>query len=123
LNEAPAPVGGGLARFSQAATVIREIETVAGDCTDVQLTEAAARDIKPMLSVDVSRPCDTPAMTDDEILAAALADGFELEERVCQDRWVHGWHRGDDDRWPCYRTRGEALRWMADRLRRQGVFR
>ncbi len=69
-----------------------------------------------------SRPCDTPIMTDDEILAAALADGFELEERVLEDRWVHGWHRGDDDRWPCYRTRGEALRWMADRLRRVAVF-
>jgi hypothetical protein len=61
-------------------------------------------------------------MTDAEILDAAQADGFQLEERVCRGQWVHGWRRGDDERWPCFLTRREALSWMADRLTRCAVF-
>jgi hypothetical protein len=30
-------------------------------------------------------------MTDDEVLDEARVDGFELEERACQDAWVWGW--------------------------------
>jgi hypothetical protein len=41
-------------------------------------------------------------MTDDEVLRHAALDGFELEERACQDAWVWGWCRGDDGGWPCY---------------------
>jgi len=59
---------------------------------------------------------------DDETIRAAAGEGFELEERVCRDAWVWGWARGDDTRWPCYLTRDEAVRWMADRLRRVRVF-
>jgi hypothetical protein len=33
-----------------------------------------------------------------------------------------GWHRGGDERFPCYLTRDEAARWMADRLNRVRVF-
>jgi hypothetical protein len=42
-------------------------------------------------------------MTDEEVLAAAYAEGFELDERVASytGDWAWGWHRGDDDRWPC----------------------
>ena len=61
-------------------------------------------------------------MRDDEILAAAESDGFELEERVCRGEWVHGWRRGDDERHPCSLTEREALSYMANRLRRMAVF-
>jgi hypothetical protein len=61
-------------------------------------------------------------MTDDEVLDAARSDGFELEERTCRGRWVHGWRRGEDQRFPCFRTRREALSWMGDRLTRSAVF-
>jgi hypothetical protein len=62
------------------------------------------------------------AMTDSEIISAAQYDGFELEERVCRGEWVHGWRRGDDERWPCFRTRREELSWMDGRLARRAVF-
>jgi hypothetical protein len=61
-------------------------------------------------------------MTDDEVLSAAARDGFELEERPVCGQWVWGWCRGDDTRWPCYRERDQALRWMADRILRVAVF-
>ena len=48
--------------------------------------------------------------------------GFELEERPLQGRWIWGWRRGDDMRFPCYVSEREALSWMADRLRRTAVF-
>jgi hypothetical protein len=57
-----------------------------------------------------------------DTITEALADGFELEERVCGDQWVWGWRRGEDERWPCYLTRDEAVRWMADRLNRVRIF-
>jgi hypothetical protein len=61
-------------------------------------------------------------MTDDEVLAEAMVDGFELVERTCGEQWVHGWARGDDERWPCYLERRQAINWMRDRLRRGRVF-
>jgi len=61
-------------------------------------------------------------MTDDEMLDRARADGFELGERTRGGEWVWGWARGDDERWPCYRERRQAINWMADRLRRGRVF-
>jgi hypothetical protein len=61
-------------------------------------------------------------MTDDDVLARAAEEGFELEERACQDAWVWGWCRGDDQRWPCYHERRWAIDWMRDRLSRGRVF-
>ena len=61
-------------------------------------------------------------MTDDEVLAEAAAEGFELEERPLGDKWVWGWHRGDDTRWPCYGEERQALNWMRDRLSRGRAF-
>ena len=58
-------------------------------------------------------------MTDDEVLEAAATEGFDLHERITphtgHEAW--GWHRGDDDRWPCYLERRLAISWMRDRLR------
>ena len=61
-------------------------------------------------------------MTDDAVLDLALADGFELSERTCRDAWVWGWARGNDERWPCFLARRQAIGWMRDRLSRGRVF-
>jgi hypothetical protein len=61
-------------------------------------------------------------VTDDELLEHACADGYDLEERACQDAWLWGWCRGDDRRLPCYLEQRQAINWMADRLRRERVF-
>jgi len=61
-------------------------------------------------------------MIEADVISEAVRGGFELEERPLGDAWVWGWSRGDDTRWPCYLTRGEALRWMVDRLQRVRVF-
>ena len=61
-------------------------------------------------------------MTDDEVVAEAAVDGFELEERACQDAWVWGWCRGDDQRWPFYLEERQAIDWMRDRLTRGRAF-
>jgi hypothetical protein len=61
-------------------------------------------------------------MTDDEVIDRAALDGFELVERTCGSKRVHGWARGDDERWPCFLEQRQAINWMADRLRRSGVF-
>jgi hypothetical protein len=50
------------------------------------------------------------------------AEGFELDEKPLNDKWVWAWHRGDDWRWPCYGEERHALEWMADRLRRKAIF-
>jgi hypothetical protein len=57
-----------------------------------------------------------------DVLAEAAERGFTLEERPLRGRWVWGWRRGDDTRWPCFLTEREALSYMADRLRRTAVF-
>ena len=61
-------------------------------------------------------------MTDEEVFELAALDGFELEERACQNAWVWGWCRGDDRRWPCYYEQRQAVDWMRDRLSRGRVF-
>jgi hypothetical protein len=61
-------------------------------------------------------------MTDDEVIAAARAEGFELIEKPLNGRWVVGWARGEDTRWPCYLEERQALNWMRDRLRRSRTF-
>jgi hypothetical protein len=59
------------------------------------------------------------------VIALAFGEaGVELEERVCDTgQWVWGWHRDDDTRFPCYLERGQAIEYMADRLRRGAIFR
>jgi hypothetical protein len=61
-------------------------------------------------------------MDDDEVLDQARAEGFELIEKALDGRWVLGWARGDDDRWPCYLEEHQAVDWMRDRLRRSRAF-
>lgn len=62
-------------------------------------------------------------MTDDEVVAAAVGDGFELEERPVGGAWCWAWARGDDTRWPAFTTKGQAIEWMRQRLHRVAVFR
>ena len=64
-------------------------------------------------------------MSDDDVLEAAVDEGFDLHERLAGDVGPEcwGWHRGDDDRWPCFLERRQAISWMGDRRRRSGVFR
>ncbi len=57
-----------------------------------------------------------------DVIAQAAGQGFMLEERVIGDGWVWGWSRGDDDRWPCFLERRQAVSWMVDRLKRTAVF-
>jgi hypothetical protein len=61
-------------------------------------------------------------MTDEEVLAEAHADGFELIERICAGMWAVGSGRGDDDRWPCFLEERQAISRMRDRLTRGRVF-
>lgn len=56
-------------------------------------------------SVGVAPIGHAGAMTDEEVLAQAAEEGFELEKRACQDAWG----RGDDQRWPCYLERRQAI--------------
>ena len=57
-----------------------------------------------------------------DVIEKARLQGFELEERVIADAWVWGWSRGDDDRWPCFLERRQAVSWMRERLGRSEVF-
>ena len=61
-------------------------------------------------------------MDDNAVLTTAATSDFEFEERPVAGAWVWGAARGDDTRWPCFLERDQALRWMADRLRRVQVF-
>ena len=72
--------------------------------------------------VGVAPMRDHRAMTDDEVLDEARADGFELLERMSAGRWAVGWARGADDRWPCFLEERQAVNWMRDRLSRGRVF-
>jgi len=63
-------------------------------------------------------------MTEDEVRNADAREGFDLHERLAGDTGPEywGWHRGDDDRWPCLLEHRQAISWTGDRLRRSGVF-
>jgi hypothetical protein len=61
-------------------------------------------------------------MDDNQIVSDAAVDGFELKERPVAGAWVWVWARGDGTPFPCFLERDQALRWMADRLRRVRVF-
>ena len=61
-------------------------------------------------------------MTDDEVIAEAAVDGFELEGRAYGDPWGWGWSRDDDRRWPFYLEERRAVDGIRDRLSRGRVF-
>ena len=56
------------------------------------------------------------------MLELAADEGFAVVERTCAGQWVHGWARGEDERWPCFLERRQAINWMADTLRRGRIF-
>jgi hypothetical protein len=57
-----------------------------------------------------------------DVRAEAASRRFELAERRLRGQWVWAWRRGDDTRFPCHLSEREALRWMADQLRRIAAF-
>jgi hypothetical protein len=57
-----------------------------------------------------------------DVIEVAAERGFQLDEKPLNGRWVWAWHRGDDDRHPCFRTEREALTYMEDWLRRVAMF-
>jgi hypothetical protein len=57
-------------------------------------------------------------MNDEQVIAEAAEQGFELEQRLGGRDDVWGWCRGDDTRWPCFLERRQAIGWIADRLNR-----
>jgi hypothetical protein len=61
-------------------------------------------------------------MTDDEVIAHARAEGFELTERPVGEHWCWGFVREGDDRYPAFLEQRQALSYMHSRLRRGRVF-
>jgi hypothetical protein len=59
---------------------------------------------------------------DSEVVDLAREDGFELIERPVNGKWCWGFVREDDDRYPAYLERRQAISYMADWLRRGRVF-
>jgi hypothetical protein len=62
-------------------------------------------------------------MDDDEVIALARGEGFELEWRPIGDRWCLGFVRGDDLRYPAFGAERLAISYMADWLCRGRIFR
>jgi hypothetical protein len=61
-------------------------------------------------------------MTDDEVIAAAAEEGFELCWRPLGGTLCVGFVRGDDERYPAFGEERLAFAYMADWLRRGRVF-
>ena len=61
-------------------------------------------------------------MTDDEVIEAAAADGFEFGWRFVNGKPLVGFTREGDDRYPAYGEERLAITYMADWLRRGRVF-
>lgn len=61
-------------------------------------------------------------LTDDEVIAAAREQGFELGWRFVDGKPCAGFTRGDDDRYPAYADEAMAIRYMRDWLRRGRTF-
>ena len=61
-------------------------------------------------------------MTDDEVCDHARAEGFELVEHPVGRQWCWGFVREDDERYPAFLERRQAMQYMADWLRRGRVF-
>ena len=62
-------------------------------------------------------------MTDDEVIEAAEAEGFELCWRPVGGKLCVGFVRGDDERYPAFGEERLAFSYMADWLRRGGGLR
>jgi hypothetical protein len=63
--------------------------------------------------------CDAVAV---DVRAAAAERGYQLDKKPLDGRLVWAWHRGDDDRHPCFQTEREALTYMEDWLQRVAMF-
>ena len=62
------------------------------------------------------------SVTDDEVIEAAEAKGFELCWRPVGGTLCVGFVRGDDTRYPAFGEERLAISYMADWLRRGRVF-
>jgi hypothetical protein len=62
-------------------------------------------------------------MTDDETIDHARAEGFELVERPVGGAWCWGFVRENDERYPAFLERRQAVEYMHDWLRRGRIFR
>jgi hypothetical protein len=60
---------------------------------------------------------------DDEVIAEARAEGFELEERPVNGNWCWSFVRECDDRYPAFGEQRQAINYMRDWLRRGRIFR
>ena len=61
-------------------------------------------------------------MTDDEVIEAARAEGFEFGWRFVNGKPLVGFTRGDDMRYPAFGEERLAISYMRDWLRRGRVF-
>jgi hypothetical protein len=57
-----------------------------------------------------------------DVIERARAEGFELVERPVGGAWCWGFVREDDERYPAFLERRQAMQYMADWLRRGRVF-
>jgi hypothetical protein len=61
-------------------------------------------------------------VTDDEVIAVATAEGFELRQVLCAGVEAWSFRRPDDDRRPAFLERRQAVSHMADWLGRGRIF-
>jgi hypothetical protein len=61
-------------------------------------------------------------MDENDVVQRAWDDGFELVERPVGGRWCWGFGRENDDRYPAFGERRQAISYMADWLRRGRAF-
>jgi hypothetical protein len=57
-----------------------------------------------------------------DVMSEAERLGFHVEETMVDGVIVWAWRRGRDTDWPVFLTKGEALAWMEDGIRRATVF-
>jgi len=53
-----------------------------------------------------------------DVMTEAERLGFHVYETLIDERLVWAWARGRDTDWPCFATKGEALAWMEQSIRR-----
>jgi hypothetical protein len=61
-------------------------------------------------------------MHDEQVIAYARAEGFELVERPVGAHWCWGFVRDGDDRYPAFLEQRQAISYMRDWLRRGRIF-
>jgi hypothetical protein len=59
---------------------------------------------------------------DQDVVDRARAEGFELVERPVAGQWCWGFIQENDERYPAFLERRQAMEYMADWLRRARVF-